>query len=85
MHMDRPVFVFGSDLSGRHDKGVALEALRNRGAVYGKGLGFHSAVHGSRRWALRRRPGTIPYRTDGGSACMGRRGQGARYVVGGTP
>jgi len=40
MHMDRPVFVFGSNLSGHHDKGAALEALRNRGAIYGNGLGL---------------------------------------------
>ena len=40
MHMDRPVFVFGSNLSGHHDKGAALEALRNRGALYGNGLGL---------------------------------------------
>jgi hypothetical protein len=40
MHMDRPVFVFGSNLSGHHDEGAALEALRNRGAIYGNGLGL---------------------------------------------
>ena len=39
MHMDRPVFVFGSDLGGRHDDGDALVALRTRGAVYGRGTG----------------------------------------------
>lgn len=39
MHMDRPVFVFGSDLAGRHDAGDALEALRNRGAVFGQAAG----------------------------------------------
>ena len=39
MHMDRPVFVFGSDLAGRHDDGDALLALRTRGAVYGRGSG----------------------------------------------
>lgn len=39
MHMDRPVFVFGSNLAGRHDQGAALEALRNRGAIYGRGFG----------------------------------------------
>ena len=39
MHMDRPVFVFGSDLAGCHDEGDALEALRSRGAVYGQGAG----------------------------------------------
>ncbi|MEM8573627.1 MAG: hypothetical protein AAGF48_03220 [Pseudomonadota bacterium] len=39
MHMDRPVFVFGSNLDGRHDDGFALVALRTRGAVYGQGTG----------------------------------------------
>ncbi|MCB1443538.1 MAG: hypothetical protein KDJ72_11015 [Methyloceanibacter sp.] len=39
MHMDRPMFVFGSDRAGRHREGAALEALRNRGAVYGQGAG----------------------------------------------
>lgn len=35
------VFVFGSNLAGRHGKGSAREALLNWGAVYGKGEGFH--------------------------------------------
>lgn len=39
MHMDRPVLVFGSDLSGRHDRGAALEAVRNRGAIIGQPSG----------------------------------------------
>lgn len=34
-----PVFVFGSNLAGRHGKGAALWALRNRGAIYGQGEG----------------------------------------------
>lgn len=33
------VFVFGSNLAGRHGKGSALEALRNHGAIYGQGIG----------------------------------------------
>lgn len=33
------VFVFGSNLAGRHGKGAALYALRNYGAVYGQGCG----------------------------------------------
>ena len=32
-------FVFGSNLAGRHGRGSALEALRNHGAVYGRGYG----------------------------------------------
>lgn len=33
------VFVFGSNLAGRHGAGSALEAIRNWGAVYGRGVG----------------------------------------------
>jgi len=33
------IFVFGSNLAGRHGKGAALFALENYGAVYGKGIG----------------------------------------------
>ena len=33
------VFVFGSNLAGRHGKGAALYALRHYGAVYGVGQG----------------------------------------------
>ena len=33
MHMDRPVFVFGSDLTGQHDRGDALVA---QGVEYGQ-------------------------------------------------
>lgn len=39
--MTEPVFVFGSTLAGRHGKGAALYARRCRGAVYGKGHGYH--------------------------------------------
>jgi len=34
------VFVFGSNLAGRHSKGAALFALQKHGAVYGKGEGI---------------------------------------------
>jgi hypothetical protein len=34
------VFVFGSNLAGRHGKGAALEAKERYGAVYGQGVGF---------------------------------------------
>lgn len=37
--MTDPVFVFGSNLAGRHGKGAAKWALENRGAQYGKGRG----------------------------------------------
>lgn len=33
------VFVFGSNLAGRHGKGAALEARQKWGAVYGVGVG----------------------------------------------
>ena len=34
-----PIFVFGSNLAGRHGKGAVLEARRHRGAIYGQGIG----------------------------------------------
>ncbi len=34
------IFVFGSNLAGRHGKGAALTAYRNHGAVYGEGVGL---------------------------------------------
>lgn len=33
------IFVFGSNLAGRHGKGAALYAKQHYGAVYGKGVG----------------------------------------------
>lgn len=35
-----PIFVFGSNLAGRHGKGAALWALKHRGAIYGQGEGL---------------------------------------------
>lgn len=35
----KPVFVFGSNLSGRHGKGAALTAVQAYGAVAGRGFG----------------------------------------------
>lgn len=37
--MQDPVFVFGSNLAGRHGKGAALWARQHRGAIYGQGVG----------------------------------------------
>ena len=37
--MLKPVFVFGSNLAGRHGKGAALFAIQERGAIYGNGFG----------------------------------------------
>ncbi len=34
------VFVFGSNLSGQHTQGDALTALRQHGAIYGRGVGL---------------------------------------------
>lgn len=34
------IFVFGSNLAGRHGAGAALYALKYHGAVYGQGLGM---------------------------------------------
>lgn len=36
---DGRVFVFGSNLAGRHGKGAALFARQHRGAIYGRGVG----------------------------------------------
>ena len=36
----RDIFVFGSNLSGRHGKGAALFAKNYHGAVYGQGVGL---------------------------------------------
>jgi hypothetical protein len=33
------VFVFGSNLAGRHGKGAALDAIKFYGAIYGQGIG----------------------------------------------
>lgn len=34
------IFVFGSNLAGRHGKGAALYALKHHGAIYGQGHGI---------------------------------------------
>jgi len=36
----KTIFVFGSNLAGRHGKGAALYALLERGAIYGHGEGL---------------------------------------------
>lgn len=35
----KPVFVFGSNLAGRHGAGSALAAVKHHGAIYGQGEG----------------------------------------------
>lgn len=37
--MNQTIFVFGSNLAGRHGRGSALEAVQNWGAKYGQGFG----------------------------------------------
>lgn len=36
----RTIFVFGSNLAGRHGKGAALCAVQQHGAIYGQGVGL---------------------------------------------
>lgn len=38
--MKNNIFVFGSNLAGRHGKGAALTAYRTHGAIYGQGMGL---------------------------------------------
>jgi hypothetical protein len=38
--MKREIFVFGSNLAGRHGKGAALTAYKTYGAIYGQGIGL---------------------------------------------
>lgn len=40
------VFVFGSNLAGRHGAGAALYASKNHGAVYGQGWGMQGESYG---------------------------------------
>lgn len=38
--MQEIIFVFGSNLAGKHGAGAAKDAARYHGAVYGQGIGF---------------------------------------------
>lgn len=38
--MENTIFVFGSNLAGRHGKGAALTAFKAHGAIYGQGYGL---------------------------------------------
>jgi hypothetical protein len=40
------IFVFGSNLAGRHGKGAALHARQHHGAVYGQGVGLQGTSYG---------------------------------------
>lgn len=37
--MPETIFVFGSNLAGRHGRGAALHASKFHGAIYGQGIG----------------------------------------------
>jgi hypothetical protein len=39
------IFVFGSNLAGRHGKGAALYAYKYRGAKYGQGVGAQGTCY----------------------------------------
>jgi hypothetical protein len=40
------IFVFGSNLAGRHGKGAALHARQHHGAIYGQGEGLQGSSYG---------------------------------------
>jgi hypothetical protein len=42
----RTIFVFGSNLAGRHGKGDALLARKQHGAIYGQGEGLQGSSYG---------------------------------------
>ena len=44
--MSGQVFVFGSNLAGRHGKGAALFARQHHGAIYGQGWGRQGNSYG---------------------------------------
>lgn len=39
------IFVFGSNLAGRHGRGSAAEAVKNHGAIYGIGIGLQGSSY----------------------------------------
>ena len=41
----RQIFVFGSNLAGRHGAGAALHAKNCRGAIYGQGVGLQGSSY----------------------------------------
>jgi hypothetical protein len=43
--MKAEIFVFGSNLAGRHGKGAALEARNKYNAVYGQGIGIQGMAY----------------------------------------
>lgn len=49
------IFVFGSNLAGRHGKGAALCALEEHGAIYGQGKGRQGNSYAipTKNWQIR--------------------------------
>src|SRR5437870_4357129 len=43
--MAATIFVFGSNLAGRHGKGAALHARKHHGAIYGQALGLQGSSY----------------------------------------
>ncbi len=54
----RQIFVFGSNLAGRHGKGAALEAVKKHGACYGIGEGPQGDSYAipTKNWELKTLP-----------------------------
>lgn len=52
------VFVFGSNLAGRHGKGAALHAFKKHGAKYGRGSGRYGDSYAipTRDWHIHTLP-----------------------------
>lgn len=49
LHIRPPIgaiFVFGSNLAGRHGLGSALHAFKHHGAIYGQGIGLQGNSYG---------------------------------------
>jgi len=46
MDSDMEIFVFGSNLAGRHGKGAALFAKQHHGAIQGQGEGLQGSSYG---------------------------------------
>ena len=45
IEVPRNIFVFGSNLAGRHGAGAAKAALKYHGAIYGRGIGLQGASY----------------------------------------
>lgn len=63
MKKDNFIFVFGSNLAGKHGKGAALFAKQHHGAIDGQGCGFMGRSYGIP--TKDGRPGTPPLHRPG--------------------